>query len=60
LYSKRRVGKTFLLLAIGYVIAAGIFFLRWKSVAPVKVLYVDGKMADQLDARVNRQACTRL
>jgi len=48
LYSKRGVGKTFLSLTIGYAVAAGISFLRWKSVTRVKVLYVDGEMPANL------------
>jgi len=55
LYSKRGVGKTFLSLAIGYAVASGVSFLRWKSVAPVKVLYVDGEMpANLMQERIDK------
>lgn len=48
LYSKRGVGKTFLSLAIGYAVAAGIPLLRWQSMKSVPVLYVDGEMPASL------------
>ena len=48
LYSKRGVGKTFLSLAIGYAIAAGIPLMRWKCMKSVPVLYVDGEMPASL------------
>lgn len=44
LYSKRGIGKTFLSLAIGYAVAAGVSLLRWSCEQPVPVLYVDGEM----------------
>ncbi|MDB2613790.1 AAA family ATPase [Chlamydiales bacterium] len=48
LYSKRGIGKTFLSLAIGYAVAAGIPLLRWQSTCPFPVLYVDGEMLASL------------
>lgn len=55
LYSKRGVGKTFLSLAIGYAVASGVSFLRWKSIAQVKVHYVDGEMpANLMQERIDK------
>lgn len=48
LYSKRGVGKTFLSLAIGCAVAAGLPLLRWRNVKATKVLYVDGEMPGNL------------
>lgn len=48
LYSERGVGKTFLSLSIGYAVASGTSFLKWKCETPVKVLYVDGEMPANL------------
>jgi hypothetical protein len=48
LYSERGVGKTFLALSIGYAIASGTSFLKWKCETSVKVLYVDGEMPANL------------
>jgi putative DNA primase/helicase len=44
LYAQRGIGKTHMALGMGYAIAAGGTFLRWKAPAPRKVLLLDGEM----------------
>jgi DNA-binding transcriptional ArsR family regulator len=44
LHAWRGVGKTYVALEIGYVVASGGGFLRWKAERPRKVLYLDGEM----------------
>jgi putative DNA primase/helicase len=44
LYAQRGVGKTHMALGMGYAVAAGGTFLRWKAPAPRKVLLLDGEM----------------
>jgi hypothetical protein len=55
IYSWRGVGKTHIALGIGYAIASGGTFLRWKAPAPRKVLFLDGEMAAvQMQERLAR------
>jgi putative DNA primase/helicase len=44
LHSWRGIGKTYSALGIGYAVASGGCFLRWKAPSPRKVLYIDGEM----------------
>jgi putative DNA primase/helicase len=44
LHSWRGIGKTHCALGIGYAVASGGGFLRWKAPSPRKVLYIDGEM----------------
>lgn len=44
LFAKRGIGKTHISLGIGYAIAAGGEFLKWKAPKAQKVLYLDGEM----------------
>jgi hypothetical protein len=43
-YAWRGVGKTHFALNVGYALASGGEFLRWKAKKPRKVLYIDGEM----------------
>jgi hypothetical protein len=44
LYASRGTGKTHIALGIGYAVATGTGFLRWKAPKPRRVLLVDGEM----------------
>ena len=60
LYAKRGVGKTHVALGIGYAIATGGAFLKWKAPRPRKVLYIDGEMpAGAMQERLQRIALTK-
>jgi hypothetical protein len=51
----RGIGKTELILGIGYAIATGTGFLRWKAERPRRTLLIDGEMpAVALQARLRR------
>jgi putative DNA primase/helicase len=54
IYSWRGIGKTRLVLSIGYSVATGSGMLNWESTeGPRKVLYVDGELpADELQQRL--------
>jgi putative DNA primase/helicase len=57
LFGPRGVAKTFVGLGIGYAVASGSAFLRWKALEPRRVLYIDGEMPatamqERLDAIV--------
>lgn len=55
LYAQRGVGKTHVALGIGYAIATGGSFLKWKAPKPRKVLYIDGEMpAGAMQERLQR------
>ena len=45
IYAPRGLGKTWFALNIGYAIASGGEFLKYKAQEPWRVLYVDGEMA---------------
>lgn len=47
-FAPRGVGKTWLGLGIAHAIGSGDWFLKWKGVAPRKVLYIDGEMPTSL------------
>ena len=44
IYAPRGIGKTFLALSVGYVVASGGSILKWKAEEAKKVLYIDGEM----------------
>jgi hypothetical protein len=44
LYASRGTGKTHIALGIGYAVATGTGFLRWKAPKPRRVLLIDGEM----------------
>jgi len=53
LYAPRGLGKSWLALSVGLVVASGGAFLRWRSPKPRTVLYVDGEMnSGDLQARL--------
>ena len=59
LYAKRGVGKTHIAIGIGYAVATGGQFLKWKAPKPRKVLYIDGEMpACSMQERLSRIALT--
>lgn len=43
-YAPRGIGKTFFALGVGFAVASGGEFLRWKAKGRAGVLYVDGEM----------------
>jgi putative DNA primase/helicase len=43
-YAERGVGKTYFALCVGYAVASGGEFLRWRAQKPQRVLYLDGEM----------------
>lgn len=45
LYGPRGIGKSFLALGIAWALASGREFLRWRSIKPHRVLYLDGELA---------------
>lgn len=48
MYAKTNVGKTWLALSMGIIIASGgIMFQRWKAKTPRKVLYIDSEMDEK-------------
>jgi hypothetical protein len=61
MYAPRGVGKTHLALNIGYAVAAGGEFLKWRAPKPQPVLYIDGEMsATELQARLLKIAARSL
>jgi 5S rRNA maturation endonuclease (ribonuclease M5) len=55
LYARRGGGKTHVALGIGYAVATGGVFLKWKAPKPKRVLYVDGEMpAAAMQERLQR------
>jgi hypothetical protein len=55
IWAWRGVGKTHFGLGIGYAVASGGTFLRWKAPKPRRVLYLDGEMpAADLQERLAR------
>lgn len=44
IFAKRGVGKTHIALGVGYAIASGGEFLKWKATKARRVLYIDGEM----------------
>lgn len=53
LFAQRGIGKTHVALSMGYAIASGGSFLRWRAPRPRQVLFVDGEMpASAMQARI--------
>ncbi|HEY8566375.1 MAG TPA: AAA family ATPase [Beijerinckiaceae bacterium] len=48
IFAERGVGKTHVSMGLGWSIACGSSFLRWKAPQPRRVLYVDGEMPQTL------------
>ena len=54
-FAARGIGKTHFALNIAHALATGGDFLKWKTTAPVPVLYVDGELpASDMQGRLSR------
>jgi RecA-family ATPase len=47
IFSEKGVGKTFFCLEMAYAIASGNNFLQYKTLKPIKVLYIEGETQSQ-------------